>query len=58
MSGMNLLETSANSKYGNDSEYKKYKSETSILIPIPNSIYSKIPESIRRTFLLDFKMYN
>ena len=58
VSGMNFLEASANSKYGSDSDYKKYKSETSILIPIPNSIYSKIPESIRRTFLLDFKMYN
>jgi len=58
VSGMNFLEASANSKYGSDSDYKKYKSETSILIPIPKSIYSKIPESIRRTFLLDFKMYN
>jgi hypothetical protein len=58
MSGINLLETSANSKYGKDSEYKKYKSETSVLIPIPTSIYSKIPKSIRCTFLLDFKMYN
>ena len=57
MSGINLLEASANLKYGNDAEYNKYKSETSMLIPIPKSIYSKIPESIQRTFLLDFKMY-
>ena len=57
MSGINLLEASANLKYGNDAEYNKYKSETSMLIPIPKSIYSKIPESIRRTFLLDLKMY-
>ena len=58
VSGINLLEDSSNKKYGDNPEYHSYKSQTSIFIPLPNSLYCKIPESIRRTLLLDFRMYN
>ena len=58
VSGINLLEDSSNKKYGDNPEYRNYKNQTSIFIPLPNSLYCKIPESIRRTLLLDFRMYN
>ena len=58
VSGINLLEDSSNKKYGDNPEYRDYKNQTSIFIPLPNSLYCKIPESIRRTLLLDFRMYN
>ena len=37
VSGIPLLEASADKKYGNDSEYLRYKSNTSVLIPWFNS---------------------
>jgi steroid 5-alpha reductase family enzyme len=37
VSGIPLLEASADKKYGNDSEYLQYKSNTSVLIPWFNS---------------------
>ena len=37
VSGIPLLEASADKKYGNDSEYLQYKSNTSVLIPLFNS---------------------
>ncbi|HJM17784.1 MAG TPA: DUF1295 domain-containing protein, partial [Candidatus Poseidoniia archaeon] len=36
VSGIPLLEASADKKYGEDPEYIRYKKETSILIPLPN----------------------
>ena len=58
VSGINLLEDSSNKKYGDNPEYRTYKNQTSIFIPLPKSLYCKIPESIRSTLLLDFRMYN
>ena len=39
------------------SNYKAYLSRTSILIPIPSSIYRPLPEWVKKTVLLDFPMY-
>lgn len=58
VSGINLLESSADRKYGDDLEYHRYKSGTSVLIPMPSLLYTKIPESIQKTLLLDFNLYN
>ena len=58
VSGVPLLEASADKKYSDDSEYLKYKNGTSVLIPIPSSLYSKIPRRIQKTLLLDFSLYN
>ena len=38
-------------------DYKHYLATTSILIPIPPSLYKPLPEFIKRSVLLDFPMY-
>ena len=37
--------------------YKAYLKETSILIPLPPSLYRYIPNIVKKTLLLDFPMY-
>ncbi|EKM81967.1 hypothetical protein AGABI1DRAFT_70541 [Agaricus bisporus var. burnettii JB137-S8] len=38
--------------------YQEYLQNTSILIPIPPSIYGPLPRIIKRTILMDFPMYS
>lgn len=58
VSGVNLLENSSDNKYGNLIEYIEYKKSVSVLIPFPQSIYSKLPLIIKKTVFLDFPIYN
>lgn len=37
--------------------YKTYRNETSVLIPIPPALYRTLPGFLKRTILLDFPMY-
>jgi hypothetical protein len=37
--------------------YKEYLQKTSILIPLPPSLYRRLPRVIKRTVLLDFPFY-
>ena len=37
--------------------YRAYLDETSILIPIPPSLYRPLPKVVKRTILLDFPFY-
>jgi hypothetical protein len=37
--------------------YQAYLNNTSILIPIPPSVYRPLPQIIKRTILLDFPIY-
>jgi hypothetical protein len=37
--------------------YKMYLKRTSILIPIPPALYTRLPGWLKRTLLLDFPMY-
>jgi hypothetical protein len=39
------------------SRYQEYLNSTSILIPLPPSIYRPIPTIIKRTVLMDFPFY-
>lgn len=57
LSGIPLLEQGANKKHGMKQEYREYLNKTSVLWPIPPSLYVKFPESIKRTILLDIPMY-
>ncbi len=38
-------------------EYSRYLNRTSILIPFPPEIYSKLPTIIKRTIFLEFPIY-
>lgn len=58
VSGIPLLEKSADGKHGHKEEYVAYKKRTSVLILFPPSLYEKVPEAIKKTVLLDFKIYN
>jgi hypothetical protein len=40
------------------SHYQEYLKDTSILLPIPPSIYRSLPTIVKRTILMDFPMYN
>ncbi|CAN8075126.1 unnamed protein product [Agarophyton chilense] len=58
VSGIPILEKSWAEKYGNKPGYLEWKDKTSVLIPIPPSLYVRIPKIIKTTLLLDFKIYN
>lgn len=58
LSGIPLLEEGADKKHGKKSEYLAYKKCTSVLIPLPPSLYEQLPERVKKTVLLDFALYN
>jgi steroid 5-alpha reductase family enzyme len=58
VSGIPLLEASADKKHGTKPEYRDYKRRTSVLLPIPPALYVCFPEAVKRTLLLDFPLYN
>lgn len=57
ISGVPILEKSADRKYGDREDYLEYKRRTSVLIPVPPSIYRRIPQVVKKTVLLEFDMY-
>ncbi|KAJ3672917.1 hypothetical protein LUZ60_006291 [Juncus effusus] len=58
VSGIPLLEKSADKKYGGVEEYRVYKKTTSPLILLPPSIYGNAPGWIKSVFLFEFPLYN
>ncbi|XP_078155400.1 uncharacterized protein C594.04c-like isoform X1 [Carex rostrata] len=58
VSGIPLLEESADKRYSAVEEYRIYKSTTSPLIPLPPAIYGSIPGWIKSVFLFEFPLYN
>ncbi|KAK9115327.1 hypothetical protein Syun_022124 [Stephania yunnanensis] len=58
VSGIPLLEESADKKFGNAEEYRFYKATTSPLIPLPPGLYAKLPGWFKATFLFEFPLYN
>lgn len=57
VSGIPLLEISADRKFGHLEEYVEYKRTTSAVVPMPKAVYKMIPRVIQKTVLLDFDMY-
>lgn len=47
LSGMPILEKTANVRFASNPEYKTYRAQTSVLIPIPNFIYRNLPPIIK-----------
>ncbi|XP_031105421.1 uncharacterized protein LOC116010240 isoform X2 [Ipomoea triloba] len=58
VSGLPLLEESADKKYGNLPEYLSYKRETSPIILLPPAVYGNLPQWFKRVFLFEFPLYN
>ncbi|XP_057544256.1 uncharacterized protein LOC130823600 isoform X2 [Amaranthus tricolor] len=58
LSGIPLLEESADKKYGNVDEYKLYKKVTSPLIPLPPEVYGNLPLWFKKIFLFEFPLYS
>lgn len=58
VSGIPLLEESADKKFGNITAYSVYKRTTSPLIPLPPVVYGKLPSWLKATFLFEFPLYS
>ncbi|KAI9101516.1 hypothetical protein K1719_023760 [Acacia pycnantha] len=58
VSGLPLLEESADKKYGNVEAYLIYKRRTSPLIPLLPSVYGSLPLWFKTYFLFEFPLYN
>lgn len=58
VSGIPLLEQSADERHGRKDDYNAYKRATSVLFLFPPFLYRRLPQGVKSTLLLDFKMYN
>lgn len=58
ISGMPILEASADKRFGAVKEYRTYKSTTSLLIPLPPVVYGSLPAWFRAVFLFEFSRYS
>uniref|UniRef100_A0A0D6R5Z2 Uncharacterized protein n=2 Tax=Araucaria cunninghamii TaxID=56994 RepID=A0A0D6R5Z2_ARACU len=58
LSGIPLLEYSADKKFGGLVEYRYYKRMTSPLVLVPPAIYGKLPTVFKQIFLLEFPLYS
>lgn len=58
VSGIPLLEESADKKFGNVAGYRQYKSTTSPLIPLPPAVYGNLPSWVKATFLFELPFYS
>jgi steroid 5-alpha reductase family enzyme len=61
VSGIPLNEASYDKKYATGDtreDYLAFKNRTSILIPLPPTLYEKFPKFIKRSLLLDLPFYN
>lgn len=57
LSGIPLLEKSADERYGSVPGYADYKATTSPLLPIPNALWSPLPGWLK-AILFEYPMYN
>ncbi|CAJ1936638.1 unnamed protein product [Sphenostylis stenocarpa] len=58
VSGIPLLEDSADKKFGNVDGYRIYKKRTSPLIPLLPSVYGNLPAWFKTAFLFEFPFYS
>ncbi|GKV23662.1 hypothetical protein SLEP1_g33366 [Rubroshorea leprosula] len=58
VSGIPLLEESADKKFGNVGPYRVYKKTTSPLIPLPPAVYRNLPLWFKATLLFEFPFYS
>ncbi|WCJ42062.1 hypothetical protein M5689_022890 [Euphorbia peplus] len=58
LSGIPLLEESADKKFGNVAAYREYKRTTSPLILLPPVVYGNLPSWFKTIFLFEFPFYS
>ncbi len=58
LSGIPLLESGADKKHASKEEYRAYKKRTSVLFPVPPTLYEKFPDSVKKYVFLDLPLYN
>ncbi|XP_065850231.1 uncharacterized protein [Euphorbia lathyris] len=58
LSGIPLLEESADKKFGNVAAYREYKWTTSPLILLPPVVYGNLPSWFKSFFLFEFPFYS
>jgi len=54
VSGIPPLEKSADERYGASQTYQTYKSNTSCLIPVPPSLFCKVPTLVKKIFFFEW----
>lgn len=58
LSGLPLLEQSADKKYGARADYREYKHRVSPLIPLPQGLYAALPQLLKVSLFCEFPLYN
>ncbi|KAL3680351.1 hypothetical protein R1sor_023307 [Riccia sorocarpa] len=58
VSGIPILESSADKRHRANPEYVRYKKTTSPLIPLPPALYGSLPSWFKKTFLFEFPFYS
>ena len=65
VSGLPMLEKSMDQRFGTSAappevrtRYRQYKRETSPLLPLPPSLYRRLPRGLKRWLLLEWPLYN
>lgn len=58
LSGIPMLEQSADKKHGGSAEYRDYKNRTSVLFPFPPALFQRLPGWVKATLFLEFPLYS
>jgi len=58
VSGVPLLEDTADKKYGTREDYRQYKNEVSCMVPMPRALYRNLPSIIKTIFLFEYPLYS
>lgn len=58
VSGIPLLESSADKKHGQKHDYLVYKRRTSVLFPVPPALYERFPDTVKKSIFFDLPLYN